>query len=66
MSERTSVIYHTDGSTTTVSTDRHGHHTVIRSGGGGGQYGSSRSHDDVVKEHKLSRDDVIRPGRGLA
>ena len=53
--DQTTVIHHQDGSTTTVNTNSRDTQ-VIHSTGGGGQYGSSHSHDEVVKEHTRSGD----------
>jgi hypothetical protein len=51
---RRTSIHHSDGSTTTVTTDRAGTQ-AITPGHGGGQFGRGIPHDTVVK-------DYTRPG----
>jgi hypothetical protein len=52
--DRRTDIHHTDGTTTTVTTDRSGTMAVTR-GHGSGQFGRAILHDDIVK-------DYTRPG----
>ncbi|MGY4509646.1 hypothetical protein [Bradyrhizobium sp. BWC-3-1] len=48
--DRRTDIHHTDGSTTTVTTDRSGT-LAVTPGHGGGQAGRGIPHDDIVKEY---------------
>lgn len=47
----TTVIRHPNGETTTISTNERGDHHAEHSSGTGGQFGSGRTHADVVKEY---------------
>lgn len=48
----TTVIDRGGGDKTTVNTNSRGDHQVIHSTGGGGQYGSGRTHQDVVRDQR--------------
>ena len=54
--ERT-IINHEGGGWTRVETDSRGQHNVTTSEGGGGQYGSDRTHKEVVQERTTSQND---------
>ena len=47
--DKTTVLTHKDGSTTTVNTNSRDTQ-VIHSTGGGGQYGGSHTHEEVVRQ----------------
>jgi hypothetical protein len=55
------IIEHSDGSRSTVTTDDNGRTHVEREGRDGGhQYGENRTHDDVVKNHKNPGDEIVK------
>jgi hypothetical protein len=57
--DRRTDIRHTDGSTTTVTTDRSGT-LAVTPGHGGGQFGRGVPHDDVVKDYTRTGSTVER------
>lgn len=57
--DRRTDIRHTDGTTTTVTTDRSGT-LAVTPGHGGGQFGRGVPHDDVVKDYTRSGSTVER------
>lgn len=57
--DRRTDIRHTDGTTTTVTTDRSGT-LAVTPGHGGGQFGRDVPHDDVVKDYTRSGSTVER------
>lgn len=52
-SDRRTDIRHTDGTTTTVTTDRSGT-LAVTPGHGSGQFGRGVPHDDIVKDYTRS------------
>jgi len=52
-------IHHTDGTTSTVTTDRHGT-LVVTPGHGGGQFGQGVPHEEVVKQYTRPGSQVER------
>jgi hypothetical protein len=48
--DQTTAIHHSDGTTTTVTTDRQGTQ-AITPGHGGGQFGQGIPHEEVVKQY---------------
>ena len=60
--DRRTVIRHSDGSTTTVTTDRAGTQ-AITPGHGGGQFGRGIPHDTVVKDYTRPGSQVERRQR---
>jgi hypothetical protein len=60
LAEQRTDIHHTDGSTSTVVTNDRGDTLVVTPGHGGGQFGSSRTHEDVVKQYIRPDDQIER------
>jgi hypothetical protein len=57
--DRRTDIHHTDGTTSTVTTDRHGTQ-VVTPGHGGGQFGQGIPHNEVVKQYTRPGSQVER------
>lgn len=60
LGEQRTDIHHNDGSTSTVITNDRGDTLVVTPDHGGGQFGSSRSHEDVVKQYTRPDDQIER------
>lgn len=53
------IIQHDSGYVSVITTDGNGRHQVVTNSPGGAQYGESRTHAEVIKQHKEKNDRVV-------